>query len=313
MALQITTHSNWAFISGGSTGQKHQTKQQWKAAVGLGPFTVRCRHSAEAPEWSVYFCWADQKLRWGAAAWFLLYQHWYLRAPPWQAELNAKNGCFFLIWMGHVLAAEQPGIGRSVPSWRRRPTKRPRIFSDRGSWESQWQGPGRVRAVGSSGWAQNSTIDVDLCGFLTRDDENVDKSDRSVPPVFKICHLFWAGLKVAYLYTSIFQDGNWQFLKPIPSWAPISRSRLLLDPKKHVFRSEHHAKVYVKLFANLDDEFKYALLNQVQIQFFKAGWWVNDGESFLVEKKCQIVAGRGFDLQRERCGGFLQLSRVFGA
>jgi len=33
---------------------------------------------------------------------------------------------------------------------------------------------------------------------------------------------------------------------------------------------KHHTKVYVKLFANLDDDFKYALLNQVQIQFFKA-------------------------------------------
>lgn len=33
---------------------------------------------------------------------------------------------------------------------------------------------------------------------------------------------------------------------------------------------KHHSKVYVKLFVNLDDDFKYALLNQVQIQFFKA-------------------------------------------
>ncbi|CAK9099556.1 unnamed protein product [Durusdinium trenchii] len=33
---------------------------------------------------------------------------------------------------------------------------------------------------------------------------------------------------------------------------------------------KNHTKVYVKLFANLDDDFKYALLNQVQIQFFKA-------------------------------------------
>lgn len=51
--------------------------------------------------------------------------------------------------------------------------------------------------------------------------------------------------------------------------APIS-SCPVFKPSCFFCASENHTKVYVKLFANLDDDFKYALLNQVQIQFFKA-------------------------------------------
>ena len=68
-----------------------------------------------------------------------------------------------------------------------------------------------------------------------------------------------------YLYTFV----PYTCMVIIMTFATTFKTSLNPVPSRFLCR-EHHTKVYVKLFANLDDDFKYALLNQVQIQFFKA-------------------------------------------